>query len=95
MTSISSAHFFSTQNELQRILNCRVQEKEVLWQTLDVVFTTDKDRNFPTRPANVGVLGKMVGGDPVRDVGCDSHSNLTGQEDSWVSNKQGKRWGLS
>lgn len=31
----------------------------------------------------------------VRDVGCGSSFNLTGQKDSWLSNKQGKSWGLS
>lgn len=83
MTYISSAHFFNTQNELQRSLRCIVlpcaQEKEVLWQTPDVLSTTEEDTNFPTWPANVGMLGKTVGGDSaptVRDdVGCDNHFN--------------------
>lgn len=70
----------------------------MLWQTPDVVSTTDKDRNLPNWPANVGVLGKTVGRDSapiVRDVSYGSYFNLTGQKDSWLSNKQGRSCGLS
>lgn len=69
-----------------------------MWQTLGVVSTTAKDTDFPIQPATVGMLEKMVGGDSVSTVsddGCDSHFRLARQEESWLSDKQAKSWGLS